>query len=147
MTKYDTATPYLAVHLIFRQDSKVAFVLREHTGWMDGHYGLPGGKVEKDERITQAAIREAKEEVGIDIKPENMRAALTRYRRSEDSDWIDIVFEIDEWQGELVNNEPHIHSELAWLDPENLPENMVNAKSTVFDVIKTGKIFDELGWD
>lgn len=147
MTKYDVATPYLAVHLVLKNDEKVAFVLREHTGWMDGHYGLPGGKVEKDERVSEAAIREAKEEVGVDIRAEHLGLLLTRYRRSTDSDWVDFFFEVSEWQGEIFNAEPHLHSEVAWLDPENLPDNIVPMSPTVFELAKKSINFYEMGWD
>ena len=46
---YDTATPYLASFVIIRKEGKIAFVLRTNTGWMNGYYGLPSGKVEKVE--------------------------------------------------------------------------------------------------
>lgn len=56
---YATATPYIASFVILRKAGKIAFVLREHTKWMNGYYGLPSGKVEKNEAFSAAAIREA----------------------------------------------------------------------------------------
>ena len=64
---FDTATPYLAVYLYMKRGETCLFVKRANTSWMDGFYGFPAGKVEKDEPIFQAAIREAREEVGVEI--------------------------------------------------------------------------------
>ena len=65
--KYDSARPYIACFVILRKGNKVAMVLRKNTGWMDGYYGLPAGKVEYFEHFTAGAAREAKEEAGVDI--------------------------------------------------------------------------------
>lgn len=64
----EVARPYVAAFVILRRGSKVAMVLRKNTGWMDGHYGLPAGKGEWFEPFTDAAIREANEEVGVKIQ-------------------------------------------------------------------------------
>ena len=64
---YDTGTPRIAVYLLIEQAGKYAFIMRSNTGWRDGYYALPAGKVEKNESFTQGAIREAAEEVGITI--------------------------------------------------------------------------------
>ena len=46
---------------------------RKNTGYMDGYYDLSAsGHVEKDESMTSALIREAKEEIGIDIMSEDI---------------------------------------------------------------------------
>lgn len=146
MIDLPSAAPYIAAFVILRQDDKVAFVLRSNTTYMNGHYGLPSGKVEWSEPFSMAAIREAKEEVGITVKPEHLHQALTVHRHSEDSDWIDVYFEVDEWTGEVVNAEPDIHSEVAWLDPSNLPENTVPHVRFAFEQLATGKVYAEDGW-
>lgn len=145
--KYDTATPYLAVYVLLRRGDDIAFVLRSGTDWMNGHYGLVAGKVEKNESFTNAAIREAKEEAGVTIKAEDLRAVLTTQRHHDDSDWVDVIFEVSTWEGEPYNAEPHMHSELAWLDTNNLPENVIPANVFFLDCIKQGKTYAELGWD
>lgn len=145
MSKFNTATPYTAVFVIFRRnDGRVAFVLRSGTAWMNGYYGMPSGKIEKGEPALLAAIREAKEEIGVEIKPENLRHVLTGDRH-DDIDWIDIWFEADQWEGEPHNAEPHMHSELAWLDPNDLPENVIPSVRFYLEQIQKGETFAEYG--
>ncbi|HVW23069.1 MAG TPA: NUDIX domain-containing protein [Candidatus Saccharimonadales bacterium] len=145
--KLQAATPYLAAFVIFYKDGKIACVLRENTGWNDGNYCLPSGKVEENESAMAAAIREAKEEAGIDLKSANLKPALVVHRNSPDSDWIDVLFEAVDWEGEPYNAEPHIHKELAWLDVHNLPENMVPAVRFYTEQFLAGNHYAELGWE
>lgn len=146
--KYDVARPYTASYVIIRREGKIAFVLREHTSWMNDYYGLPSGKVDKGESYLTAAAREAKEEVGIKIDEQALRHVLTMHRNvaSEDMVWVDIYFEAAEWEGEPYNAEPHIHGELAWLDPANLPKNVVPSVRAAIKAITAGKPYIEYGW-
>jgi 8-oxo-dGTP diphosphatase len=144
--KYDIATPYTAVFIVFRKQDKIAFLLRSNTDWMNGHYGLPAGKVEKDESFRAAAVREAKEEVGVAIKPEDLKFVFVTYRHEESSDWINIVFEALTWEGDLYNAEPDVHGELVWFDPKDLPENMVPSVRIAIEHIEAGDSYAEYGW-
>lgn len=144
--KYDTATPYCAVYVILRREGKIALVLRKNTDWMNDHYGLPAGKVEKGESMLAAAVREAKEEAGVDIKPENLRHLITIHRNHPDSVWLDVCFEASEWTGEPYNAEPHVHGELAWFDSEDLPDNVIPSIRTFLDCVKNGQSYCEIGW-
>ncbi len=150
--KYDTATPYIASYVLLRNGNKIAFVLRENTSWMNGYYGLPSGKVEDNEPFMKAAVREAKEEVGIDINPANLRHSLTVHRRSENTGdksilyWVDVYFEVDEWHGEVKNTEPELHSEVAWLDLNNLPANIIPSVRFALEQISAGNSYCEYGW-
>jgi 8-oxo-dGTP diphosphatase len=146
MNKYGTATPYIASYVVLRDGNKVAFVLRSGTSWMNDYYGLPSGKVEQHENFTNGAIREAKEEVDIDIDRDDLRPSLIMHRHSDDSDWVDVFFEVDKWQGEVINAEPHMHSELAWLDLDSLPENVIPSVSFALEQIKAGVQYAEYGW-
>lgn len=46
---------------------------RQNTGTNDGEYELPGGHLEYGEDLIDAMIREAKEEVLIDLKREDLK--------------------------------------------------------------------------
>ena len=45
---------------------KRILLIKRKTGNYKGYWALPGGKVEKDEHLSAAAVREIKEEAGID---------------------------------------------------------------------------------
>lgn len=144
--KYDSATPYIAVFVILRKGNKAAFLLRQNTGWMDGYYDTVAGKVEPGETYRQAAVREVKEEAGIDIRLEDLKPLLTNHRNSGDMTWVDVVFEIRTWQGEPCNAEPDKHSSLDWLDLDNLPDNVAPPGRWRLDQVTAGKTYAEYGW-
>ncbi len=144
--KYDTATPYVAAYVIMRRGEQVAFVLRSQTTWMNGYYGLVSGKVEKGETYTQAAIREAKEEAGVEVAATDLKYLLTMHRREPEMDWVDVFFEATKWSGEPYNAEPELHSELAWLDITKLPKNVIPDIRFALAEIEKGKTYTEYGW-
>lgn len=47
---------------------EILLALRKNTGYRDGKYELPGGHVEEGEDLMQAMVREAKEELMIEVK-------------------------------------------------------------------------------
>jgi 8-oxo-dGTP diphosphatase len=115
---------------------------------MNGHYGLPSGKVEKNEPYVKAAIREAKEEAGVTISAKDLQYALTVHRYAGDNDmtWVDVYFIAKKWRGEAYNAEPDKHSKLAWLDKNNLPKNTIPSVVNALEQIKAGKTYSEFGW-
>jgi len=150
--KYDTQRPYAAAFVIAQNEKgEIAFVLRSNTKWMNGFYGLPSGKVEIGESFSAAAIREAKEEINIDVELENLKPVLTVHRASTQQDkskmeWIDQYFTAEKWSGEAHNAEPDMHSELAWLDPRALPENTIPEVAAAIKVWLEGDDYLEYGW-
>jgi 8-oxo-dGTP pyrophosphatase MutT (NUDIX family) len=147
MIKYDSATPYIAVFVLLRKANKAAFLMRQNTGWMDGYYDTVAGKVEVGETYRQAAVREAKEEAGVDIRPEDLTYILTAHRNSDSNmTWVDVVFEVRKWQGEPYNAEPDKHSSLDWLDLDNLPDNVAPPGRYRLEQIAAGHSYAEYGW-
>lgn len=118
----------LAVYVLLRQpDGTVLFIRRANTGYMDGYYSLPSGHVDGGEPAHLAAIREAWEEVGVRIDPQDLKMIHVVHRLAEEGDHerVDIGFEATVWQGEPNNCEPGKCDELRWFDPSNLPENTI----------------------
>lgn len=136
------ATAGLTCIVILRRAGKVAFLLRKNTSWMNDHYGLIGGRVEPGEMFTAAAVREAKEEVGVEIAPEDLKAVLT-VELPESKEFptqeVFMVFEATQWRGEPYNAEPDVHAELAWFDPHNLPTNIVPVVQPALKAIEAGQ--------
>jgi ADP-ribose pyrophosphatase YjhB (NUDIX family) len=140
--KYDIARPYTASYVFLRRGDKIAFLLRTNTDYMRGYWGSVGGKVEKDETYTEAAVREAKEEAGVTVAPENLKHVLTSHRL-EGTLWVDVFFMVTEWEGEPVNAEPDTHGELKWLDIHDLPDNVAPVLTNALDAIEAGKTYVE----
>lgn len=151
MTKYSTQRPYLASFVILRNNQgKIAFLLRQNTGWMDGKYGLPSGKVEIDEMYKAAAVREAFEEVGIKIKEEDLRFAITQHfhePKDQANNWVNVIFEVEKWEGEPVNNETEKHGELKWFALSELPANIVPPVKQALTEYAKGNKYCEFIWE
>jgi len=148
---YDSARPYIACFVILRKEDKIAMVLRKNTGWMDGYYGLPAGKVEYGEPYAPAAVREAKEEAGVDINVEDLKFVHIAHRHYENDeeimDWVDVYFEAVEWTGEPYNAEEDKSERLDWIDIDKPPEAIVPSQRDAILKLHKGEHYSEYGWD
>lgn len=142
---------YTACYVLLVKNEKVAMLLRENTGWMDGYYGLPAGRLEYDESFTQGAIREAKEESGVTIRSEDMRAVHVANRHvtypgDKYADWVDVYFIAEKWQGKPRNAEPEKSERLDWLAINDLPDNIVPPQRAALTEIAKANFYSEFGW-
>jgi ADP-ribose pyrophosphatase YjhB (NUDIX family) len=132
----------LAVFVILkRADGQILLLRRAGTGYMDGKLGLPSGHVDGNEPADVALSREAREEVGVEVGPADLRLVHTMHRRAEEGEfeYIDMFFEAKTWQGDPENKEPHKCSELVWVDPSQLPEDMVPGVGAALEQITRGE--------
>lgn len=135
-----------SVYVLLKRKGKLAFVLREHTGYKDGTYSLPAGHVEEGESFAIAAAREALEEVNVQIEVKDLRHVYTMQRHQGDHVRVDIFFEAIAWAGEIRNNEPDLHARLDWFDESNLPDTVMDYQLDALRAIARGETYIELGW-
>lgn len=66
---------------LWEEDGEAHVLLTRRTAWLRSHSGqvaFPGGRVEPDETLVQAALREAEEEVGLDPAQVEVIGRLSR---------------------------------------------------------------------
>lgn len=146
MTKRHTIIP--ASYLILKQENKILLTRRFNTGFEDGQYSMIAGHVDQGETFSEGMIREAQEEAGIILNPNDIQLVHMMHRKSHVNaeERIDAYFLARTWSGELTNKEPHKCDDFSWFDMENLPENIIPYIKTALEYIKQDISYSEYGW-
>jgi 8-oxo-dGTP pyrophosphatase MutT (NUDIX family) len=126
-------------------DGQVLFGCRQNTGYEDGAYHLPSGHLEAGESVVAALIREAKEEIGITIRPEAVEFAHVMHNASSGGRAA-FFFVVRTWDGEPENREPDKCSGLAWFPLDALPAHMIPYCRTALEHIAASQPFSTYGW-
>lgn len=109
---------HIVAAIIFNQDKSQIFITKrpddKHKG---GFWEFPGGKVEPDESVEQAMIRELDEEIGIRVTEQTLFEHL-------EFDYPDKSLKFDFILVTAFENEPYGKEgqEGLWVDVGNLPE-------------------------
>lgn len=138
-----------AVYLVLQKDNQILLSLRKNTGYEDGNFSLVSGHLEPIESLTQAMIREAQEEAGLTVFPQDLQVAHVMHRLSPDENTarIDTYFTNSKWQGEIANLEPDKCGSLDWYDLNNLPQNIVPCVHKAITSIQKKVYYSEFGWE
>ena len=131
------------VHLFLMDGGKILLQRRYNTGYEDGNFGVPSGHIDGNESIFEAGIREAKEEIGIDISKEHLQFAGVFHRNKSDGERLDFFFAVENWQGDIVNKEPNKCDLLQWYTKEKLPENTIAYVRQAIELFEQGAAFCE----
>lgn len=105
-----------------------------------GKWTFPGGGIEFGERLFDCAVREAKEEAGLDVEPVRLVKVIDHIIPNENQHWVNPIVEAKILSGEPKLMEPHKISEWKWFSLENMPENITINLVQLFSQIKEGKI-------
>ncbi len=138
-----------AVFILLEKDGKFLFLRRFNTGYQDGNYDLPAGHIDEGELPTETAIREAKEEVNVDLKSEDLQLVHVIYKPKHDptGDRINFLFRAKKWSGEVKNLEPEKCDGLGWFALDELPKNTITEIPFVLENVSKGIFFSEVTID
>lgn len=134
-----------AAYVLLRREGQVLLQLRQNTGYLDGHWATAAaGHVERDESVLQAAVREAREELGIEVAGADL-VPLTVMHRGQPGgpaleQRVDFFFEAVRWTGTPVLREVHKTADLRWFPFVALPEPVVPHELQVLRAIHDGHV-------
>ncbi len=129
--------------LLENEAGEILLQRRVNTGFMDGHYDMSAtGHVDNEEYIVDAIIREAKEEIGVDIAPEDLKIIMAA-QMNADRPYLNYVFLCKKWQGEPKIMEPQKCDDLTWFNKTNLPELL----TPTLHLLRTRDFSETLGFE
>lgn len=109
-----------------------------------GEWSFPGGHLEMGETIFETAIRETKEETGLEV--DNLElisvADEMRYLKSDGKHYLNIGVSARYQGGEALVMEPDKCKEWAWFDLDNLPNNLFEGTELVINNYRNKRIYN-----
>ena len=121
---------------------EVLLSLRKNTGYRDGEYELPGGHVDEGEDLMSAMVREAKEELLIDIKEENLKIAHILHHYTGDR--VNFILTTNVYEGIPSIGEPDKCEKLEWFNINDLPKNTMNKIKKSIEEINSNIFYSSL---
>ncbi len=105
--------PIVGVSVMIKRGTLCLFMKRKGKHG-DGQWSFPGGKLDFGETIEECAIREVKEEIGIDITDPKFVYLTNDLFPDHDLHFITVLMECDYLGGEILNLEKDKCSDIVW---------------------------------
>lgn len=138
------------VFLLLTDAERILLALRDGTGYRDGWWNVPSGKLEYAEDALAGIRREAHEEIGVRFTDDEPHfACVVHHRNPEGQGRIALVFAAEydmRRHGEPANREPHKCAEIRWFPIDEPPPNTVPYTLTAIDAWRTGGRLRINGW-
>jgi 8-oxo-dGTP diphosphatase len=138
-----TEPEHIGCCIVVQNSDGEILLAKRKNGYKDGYYGLPGGRVEGQELLTDCAIRELAEET--DLRAVKLEfAGVVREWQGEFS-FVHFIFLCREWEGIPVNNEQDKAEPWQWYKMDALPDpvlpghyaglKLINSPEAMMDLV------------
>jgi 8-oxo-dGTP diphosphatase len=120
---------------------EVLLQLRQGTGYMDGFWAAAvAGHVEQGESVYDAARREGREEIGVELEEVLPWCAMQRTAATGDpvDERVDYFLTSTSWSGTPRILEPEKCADLRWFNLAALPSPVVAHELRVLDGVRSG---------
>lgn len=124
--------------LIF-DEQRENILMVKNKGENSSYYTLPGGAVERGETLEEAAIREAKEETGLDVELDGIFSISEAFFEDRGHHAIFFTFRGKIIGGEMTISMPEEIEEITWMDSQKAEDyihitdskGLIESKSSV----------------
>lgn len=99
------------------------------------------GHIDAGETIVQGVIREAKEEIGIDIKEEDLEFVHLYYPYEEE--YVNVFFKANKYEGVPTIKESDKCDSLKWFNIKDLPDNIIPKHKNVIECMDKKVMYDD----
>lgn len=117
--------PGVAAGMILLNEKGELFLMRRTPKTRNDHgkWSIPGGKVELNEKVEDAVVRETLEEADVSVEELEYLGYVDHILEGESQHWVAQIFLAKKWEGEPKNLEPGNFSEVAWIALDAIPED------------------------
>lgn len=120
---------------------------RKNTGFADGLLDLScSGHVENNEAMSGAVLRETREELGLELKKEDLSFVCFIHKKDGDLIYNYGYFVCKKFSGEPKIMESNKCSEIIWTDINKLPSDVIDDRRQAVKAYLKGINYLEYGW-
>ena len=119
---------YIVVVLVFIQNSEGKFLIQKRSERKNGKYATTGGHPKSGENSIQGIITEVKEEIGLDIKPEDLQLYYGRKSEIERVFWDDYYVKMDVPDIDKLKLQEEEVASVHWFSIEEIKDLMKQDK-------------------
>ena len=135
------------INLIIKQNNDILLFFRNDGffSYGGGWWVLPAGHIEQGETAIEAVVREAKEELDIDVLPEEVEFAHVVSNLASKTESSDFFFIINKYSGQIRNCEGDKCAEMRYISPTEIKEmkNIVTTTGLALNCINKGIKYSE----
>jgi 8-oxo-dGTP diphosphatase len=133
----------IGCEVFIRKGDKILLGKRGQAAYGTGTWALPGGHLERDEKLVEAICRELKEELNADVTPDKVKlvSIVDDINKDAGSHYLHITFELLDPDFEPERMEPDYCDEWRFFDLKDLPENFFPPHKGILENYLTERLY------